>query len=152
MENIEDALLAADRAAAAPFVQTPPAPAWYPLAMAIYFTAVAGSFPLLQDDHVLLGAGVLVVAISGLLTLTLTIRAQRGTWPRLAEAPPEIKRVVAVFVSLAVLALLVSAAIWFWVGAAAGLSTVFIASLAVVWAYEFRLYPAAARQVRQRLV
>ena len=92
MDNLDATLRAADRAAAAPFTETPRIPAWYPLAMAAYFTAVAGTIPLMRDGYLLLGMGLFVVAVVAVLALTLTLRATWGTWPRLAAAPTEIKR------------------------------------------------------------
>lgn len=151
MDNLDATLRAADRAAAAPFTETPSTPAWYPLAMAAYFTAVAGTIPLMRDGHILPGMGLLLAAIVAVLILTLTLRAKWGTWPRLAVAPTEIKRAFGLFTILAIAAFVLSAAIWTWFGDIPGLVAVFLTVLAVVWAYEYRLYPAAARQVRQRL-
>lgn len=151
MENIDATLRSADRAAAAPFTQTPRIPAWYPFAIATYFSVVFGAFLLLRDGQVVLGAGLLLLSIVAVLVLTLTIRAQWGTWPRLSEAPAEIKRAFALYILLGVAAILVSVAIWSWIGAVGGLIAVFLTVLSVVCAYEFRLYPAAAQQVRQRL-
>ncbi len=151
MDNFDATLRSADRAAAAPFTQTPRIATWYPFAMASYFTAVAGTFPLMRDGRIILGIGLLLVAVAAVLILTLTIRAKWGTWPRLSVAPIEIKRAFLLFIILALIALGVSAAIWLWFGDIAGLITVFLTALVVIWAYEFRLYPAAAQQVRQRL-
>jgi hypothetical protein len=151
MENYEETLRSADRAAAAPFTQTPRIAIWYPFAMAAYFTLVAGTFPLMREGRILFGMGLLVVAVVSVVILTLTIRAKWGTWPRLATAPAEIKRAFGLFIVLALIALIASSVVWAWFGDVAGLITVFLAALIVVWAYEFRLYPAAARQVRQRL-
>ncbi len=83
MDNFDAALRSADRAAAAPFTQTPRISAWYPFAMATYFTVVAGTFPLMRDGKIILGIGLLLVAIAAVLILTLTIRAKwalRGSW------------------------------------------------------------------------
>ncbi|MFC4555925.1 hypothetical protein [Georgenia faecalis] len=151
MINMDAALRSADRAAAAPFLQTPRIPAWYPFAMATYFTAVFGAFLLLRDGRVVPGAVLLLLAVAAVLAQATLTRARWGTWPRLSEAPAEIRRAFALYVLLAVAAIIASVGVWSWVGAAGGLAAVFLTALAVVWAYEFRLYPAAARQVRQRL-
>lgn len=151
MENYEATLRSADRAAAAPFTQTPRISIWYPFAMATYFTVVAATFPLLQDGHIILGAGLLLLAVAAVLVLTLTIRARWGTWPRLSAAPAEIKRAFMLYLLTAVAAIVVAVAAWSLFGTIGGLVAVFLTTLAVVWAYEFRLYPAAAQQVRQRL-
>lgn len=151
MENFDAALRAADRAAAAPFTQTPRISAWYPFAMAAYFTAVAATYPLLRDGRIIQAIGLLLAAVAAVLILTLTIRARWGTWPRMAVAPTEIKRAYMLFIVLAVAALILSAAIWTWLGDTAGLVAVFLTALVLVSAYEFRLYPDAARQVRQRM-
>ncbi|MBG6218607.1 putative membrane protein [Arthrobacter sp. CAN_A6] len=151
MDNLDADLRSTDRAAAAPFTQTPRISAWYPFAMATYFTVVAVTFPLMRDGKIILGIGLLLVAVTAVLILTLTIRARWGTWPRLSVAPPEIKRAFTLFTILAMAALIVSGAIWLSFGDIAGLIAVFLTALAIVWAYEFRLYPVAAQQVRQRL-
>lgn len=151
MENHKETLRSADRAAAAPFTQTPRISTWYPLAMAAYFTLVAGSFPLTREGRIIPGLGLLLVAVVAVVTLTLTIRVRWGTWPRLSTAPTEIKRAYGLFIILALMALGVSSLAWTWLGDVAGLITVFLTALAIVCAYEFHLYPAAAQQVRQRL-
>jgi hypothetical protein len=151
MENYDETLRLADRAAATPYTQIPRTPGWYPVAMAGYFTLVAGTFPLLRDGRILLGAALLLVAVIAVSALTMTLRARLGTWPRLSTAPAEIKRAFGLFIVLAIVALGVSSAVWAWSGDIAGLVAVFLTALTVVWAYEYRLYPAAAQQVRQRL-
>lgn len=151
MENYEETLRAADRAAAAPFTQTPRTPPWYPFAIAAYITSVAAAFLLLHDGHVLLGLGLLVAAMTVVLTVALTIRGKWGTWPRLSTAPTEFKRAFGIYIVLALIALLISSSLWTWFGPALGLIAFFITALIVIWAYEFHLYPAAAQQVKQRL-
>jgi hypothetical protein len=151
MESYDETLRLADRAAAAPYTELPRTPGWYPVAMAGYFTLVAGTFPLLREGQILLGVGLLLGAIIAVSTLTMILRVKLGTWPRLSTAPSEIKRAYGLFIVLALIALIISSAVWMWFGDIAGLVAVFLTTLTVVWAYEFRLYPAAAQQVRQRL-
>lgn len=151
MENFDATLRSADNAAATPFIQTPRIPVWYPLAMAAYFAAVFGAFLLIGQDHIVLGAGLLLLSVSVVLVQTLIIRGRWGAWPRMSEAPAEIKRVFVLYLFLAVAAGIVSVTVWSLAGDVSGLITVFLTALTVVWAYEFRLYPAAARRVRQRL-
>lgn len=151
MENIEDVLRSADRAAAAPYTYDFDTPAWYPFAMAAYFTAIAGTFPLLMVGRLVLGTGLLALAVTAVLMLTLVLRQRFGTWPAMTGAPAEIRRVFRLLLLLALAVLLVSTMVWQLTGPLGGLAVVFLTSLAVVWAYEFRLYPAAAARLRRRL-
>jgi hypothetical protein len=151
MESYDETLRLADRAAAAPYTEIPRTPGWYPFVMAGYFTLVAGTFPLLREGQILLGAGLLLGAIIAVSILTMLLRAKLGTWPRLSTAPSEIKRAFGLFIILALSALITSSAAWMLLGDIAGLVAVFLTALTVVWTYELRLYPAAAQQVRQRL-
>lgn len=151
MESYDETLCLADRAAAAPYTEIPRTPGWYPLAMAGYFTLVAGTFPLLREGQILLGAGLLLVAVIAVSALTMILRTKLGTWPRLSTAPSEIKWAYGLFIILALTALITSSATWMLLGDIAGLVAVFFTAITVVWVYEFRLYPAAAQQVRQRL-
>lgn len=151
MESYDETLRLADRAAATPYTELPRTPEWYPFAMAGYFTLVAGTFPLLREGQILLGAGLLLGAVIAVSTLTMTLRTKLGTWPRLSTAPSEIKRAYSLFIVLALAAFITSSAVWMWLGDIAGLVAIFLTTLTAVWAYEFRLYPAAAQQVRQRL-
>lgn len=151
MENIDDLLRSADRAAAAPYTYEFDTPAWYPVAMAAYFTTIAGAFPLLLSGRLALGTGLLVLAVAAVLVLTLVLRRRFGTWPSMNGAPVEIRRVFLLLIFLALGALLVSMLVWQLMGVLGGLLAVFLSSLAVVWSYEFRLYPAAAAKLRRRL-
>ncbi|WP_152915975.1 hypothetical protein [Arthrobacter sp. RIT-PI-e] len=151
MENIDAVLRAADRAAAAPYTYRYDTPAWYPFAMAAYFTAIAGTFPLLMTGRLVLGMGLLVLAVGAFLALTMVLRRRFGTWPSMDGAPVEIRRVFGVLLLLALAVVLVSTIVWQLTGAPGGLLAIFLTSLAVVWSYEFRLYPAAAARLRRRL-
>lgn len=151
MENISASLKSADRAAAAPFIETPRIPAWHPFVMAAYFTAVFGAFLLIRDNNIVPGAGLLLLSVCAVLVQALMTRSRWGTWPRMSEAPTEIKRAFALYLLFAVAAATASLTVWSLLGNATGLVALFLTALAVVWAYEFRLYPAAARRVRQRL-
>lgn len=151
METTDESLRSADRAAATPFVQTPRISVWYPPGIAAYFTVIAGASLLMRNGQLALGAGLLLLAIVAVVAQALITRARWGTWPRMAIAPSEIKRAFALYIVLAVAAILVSTVIWSWFGDIAALVSIFCTMLTVVWAYEFRLHPAAAARVRRRL-
>lgn len=151
MENYGETLHAADLAAAAPFTQTPRTPAWYPFTIATYLTTIFGAFLLVQEGRIIMGAGLSLLSVAVMLVMTFAVRSQWGTWPRMSAAPDEIKRAFGLYLLLAVAAIVISVSAWLWLGPLGGLITLFLTTLVVVWAYEFRLYPAAARQVRQRL-
>lgn len=151
MENIHETLRSVRKAASAPFTRVPHTPFWYPPAIAAYFAVVFGAFILLTDGRNTLGAILLLASVAAVILVTLTIRSRWGTWPRLAEAPGEVKRAFILYVLFGSLAIAMSVSIWFWFGSISGLVTVFLTTLTAVWAYEFRLYPLAVRRVQRRL-
>lgn len=150
MESNRDAaesLRQADRAAAAPYVDYPPTPRWYPLATGLW-AAVFCLAMALPDDRPLRG-----LAMVGLAVVEGAFigwyRRYRGTWPR-GRAPEEIRRVLLRFVvGAAVVVAVVGLTLWLtspWVAAVVALVVVPPA----VARYE-RAYADAAARTRVRL-
>ena len=151
METTESALRAAERAAAAPFVDYPATPSWYPLLVAGFMTAMPGGPVLIRHDHVVLGFGVQALAIALLMAFILWYRKRWGTWPRMAAAPPEIKTAYRWYVLAFAAGAFFCLAAWGAGGWQLGLPAIFVATYALVWVYERSVYPKAAQRVRERL-
>jgi hypothetical protein len=142
-------LAAAERAAAAPYVDYPPTPAWYPAAVGAWAAALVGALTLL-DRHPVLRGVVLVslVAVEG--GFFAWYRSYRGTMPSLRHAPTEISRefrwyslgLVVVVALVAGTALLVSQV--------AAVVLTFLLVTAGAASYE-RRYARAAEATRARL-
>jgi hypothetical protein len=143
--DIAQELRQADRAAAAPYVDYPATPAWYPPATGLWAAAFCLSTALGSATRAAV-LGLLVVLELGLATW---YRRRRGTWPR-GRAPRELRPVLVGFVSGAVViggglgALLALTEAWI----AAAVAFVLV-TLAVGW-YE-RAYARAAARTRARL-
>ncbi len=151
MDDVQQELRAAERAAAAPFVDEPRSESWYPLFMAAFCTAIVAGPLLVVRGPGALGLGVQLVAVLALGAYYARHHSRAGAVPRMRSAPPEVRRAYSqLFVGIATAALL-SAGLWVLGGWRVGLSTVFVSSLVVVWLYERRLYPRAVARVRGRL-
>jgi hypothetical protein len=144
--DVAAALRTADRAAAAPYIDYPPTPHWYPPATGLW----AGAFCLtlaIPEDPVRAVALVALVAVQ--VAFLAWYRRYRGTWPR-GRAPQEIRRLLAVFV-VAAAALIGTLGLTLWIAPAwvAAILAVAVVTPAVAW-YE-RAYAAAAARARARL-
>lgn len=151
MDDLQQELRAAERAATAPFVDEPRSEGWYPLLMAVFVTAqVAG--PLLTV-HGMGYLGFSLQALAIVATALYYVRHARraGAVPRMRSAPPEVRRAYAFLLVGALVAVVVSVLAWLLGGWPAGLTAVFGSSLALVWLYERRVYPRAVALVRERL-
>ncbi|MEZ0577877.1 hypothetical protein [Nocardioides sp. MH1] len=142
-----DALRQAERAAAAPYIDYPPTPAWYPPATGLWAAAFCLATAIPSDDPTRAAAlGLLVVLELGFVAW---YRRYRGTWPR-GRAPQEVRSVMRAFVvgAVAVVAL-VGALLWRttpWLSAVVALVVV----TAAIALYE-RAYSSAAARARARL-
>ncbi|MCY7402037.1 MAG: hypothetical protein LH477_13990 [Nocardioides sp.] len=142
---------AIERAAAAPFITAPRTQWWYPVLMACFFTAMMAGAPLVGRGHAAVGFGLQVLALVAVGVFYGTYRETWGTRPRMRSAPPEIAAVYRWCWGAFAGAMLLSAAVWVLSDWRVGLSSIFVTTLAVTWAYERRVYPRAAQQVRERL-
>lgn len=150
MESNHDDLLAAqraaDRAEAAPWVEFPPTPAWYPVAFGTWAAALTATMAWLDGAW----RTIAVFALVGLeLAFIAWYRRYRGTMPS-GWPPREFKRAVVVFTVLMTSCLVVVAALLLadldW--PAVVLAPVWV--VPVVWWYE-GAYARAAAAARARL-
>ncbi|QIG42843.1 hypothetical protein G5V58_08730 [Nocardioides anomalus] len=142
----EELLRAAERAEAAPWVELPTTPAWYPPAVGLWAGALTLALGLLDGVARSLALVVLVGAELGFLAW---YRRYRGTMPT-GWAPRELRPVLLLFVvGLAVVAglALVLCLVGQPVTAAVA---VLVLTTPLVWWYE-RAYAAAAAATRARL-
>ncbi len=106
MESYSDPrqdLADAERAAAAPYVDYPPTPAWYPPAVGVWAGALVGVMGLDADALRYVSLAVLI----GLEVLFIAwYRRKRGVNPSLRRAPREIAREMRLYAGWAVLVLL----------------------------------------------
>lgn len=151
MDHVHQQLRAAERAAAAPFVEEPRSEAWYPALMAAFCTAICAGPVLVVTGYAPLGFLLQAVAVVALAAYYARHQARAGAVPRMRAAPPEVRRAYAHLLGGTALAAAVSAGLWLLGGWPVGLATVFVTVLAVVWFYERRSYPRAVARVRERL-
>ena len=145
-ETARELLREADRAEAAPWVDFPPTPAWYPASVGVWGAALT------------LALGVLDGMWGALATLALVLlevaflrwyRAYRGTMPR-GAMPQEMRR-PALLLATGLVAIVVAAGALVMVGQPwVGAAVVLVSATPLTWWYE-RAYAAAAEAARVRL-
>jgi len=144
--NARELLREADRAEAAPWVDFPPTPAWYPPAVGAWGAAMVLGLAVLDGP----ARAVVVLALAlAEVAFIRWYRRYRGTMP--TGAVPREMRAAALTFTGAVLVVVVGAGALAMTGhpwPAAGL--VLVVGTAVVWWYE-RAYAAGAARVRARL-
>ena len=142
-------LAAAERAAAAPYVDYPPTPTWYPSAVGAWSAALLAALTLL-DRHPVLRVVALVslVAVEG--AFFAWYRGYRGTMPTLRHAPAEINEEFRRYWLglLVIVGLIAGTALFVSQVAAVGLTFLLVSAGAA--AYE-RRYARAAEATRARL-
>ena len=151
MDELQQELRAAERAAAAPFVEDPRSQAWYPLFMAAFVTALTAGPVLTVHGLGYLGFPLQAVALAAVAFYYARHHERAGAVPRMRSAPPEVQRAYTLVLVGAVAGLGVSVLTWLVSGWPTGLAAVFVSSLAVAWLYERHLYPRALHLVQQRL-
>ncbi len=140
---------AVERAAATPFLDHPPAPAWYCPAAGAWSAALVLALAGLAGRPALAVPAVLVLVALEFAFLGW-FRRRWGTWPRLRAAPPEIARAMRGYAvgAVAVIGAVVAAAVLVHPAAGAGVALVGVTT--GLWVYE-RAYARAADAVRRRL-
>lgn len=151
MENNEHAQLreslrAAERAEAAPWIDYPPTPAWYPVSVALWGAALTMSFSLEATP-------LRLVVVFGLVGLEIGFlrwyRRYRGTMPA-GKVPAELRQPFYAFlaVNFAIMgaAFAIGSLVAIWVAAV----FVFVTVLPSLTWYE-HLYERAAARTRARL-
>jgi hypothetical protein len=145
--DADEALAEVERASAAPYVDYPPTPAWYPPAVGAWTAALTMATTL--ADRILFGAALAALLAIELAALAL-YRRYRGTLPSMRRVPAEIGRAMRQFFvgATAVLAAVVTVYALASPVVAAGVAFVTVTAL-LHW-YEER-YAAAAAAARDRL-
>jgi hypothetical protein len=147
----EEQLAAAERGAAAPYVDFPPTPWWYAPAVGAWTAALIGTFTWWRENAVLF-TGALAALIVVELLFVFWMRRRHGAFPAPGRrtAPTEIAAVWRGFlVAAPVIALLVGLTWWLaGIPAAAGAAFVLVT---IGLTYYERRYAAAAARVRDRL-
>jgi len=146
-DEIRRALQEADRAEASPWIDYPPTPRWYPVAVGVWAALITLAFTEL-DEPLRLPAVLLLIVLEGGF-LGWYVRYRGGVMPT-GPAPREFRRSIVLFVlgavgilvGIALLASFVSP----WLAAAFALVTT---TVLIAW-YE-RVYAEAARRARERL-
>ena len=139
-------LVDAERAAAAPYLDYPPTPAWFAPAVGLWAGALVAVLGL--DSHALRLASIAVLIAVELLFLGW-YRRKRGVMPRLRHAPPEIAREMRWY-GVGVLVLVVVVVGTFLVSTLAAVVLTMLLVTAGLAAYE-RRYERAAAATRARL-
>ncbi|WP_040590163.1 hypothetical protein [Sciscionella marina] len=145
--DAEEAPRQADRAAAAPYVDYPPTPAWYPPATGLW----AAAFCLVTGipSGSALKAVALAVLVVAELGFVVWYRRYRGVLPR-GRAPKEVRKVLAAFVVGAVVVIaVIGVTLWLTTPLLAAILAAAVVIPAIAW-YE-RAYAAAAGRTRARL-
>ena len=140
-----------NRAAARPFIEYPPTPWWYPVLMGGYFAAITSAMYFGAAGNLAAELGLFIGAILSMFFFFRWYRTRWGTWPRMSEAPPEIRRAYTVCFIASGIALALGVIVALLTSATLTVATVFVLFAGLFWAYERKVYPAACAAVRARL-
>ncbi|GGO27673.1 hypothetical protein GCM10011576_52520 [Micromonospora parathelypteridis] len=153
MESIglAEELAAAERGAAAPYIDYPPSPWWYAPSIGAWAAAMIGTFTWWREN-----VGLFVVSLAALIAVEILfvvwMQRRHGALPMPGKGTPpvEIARMWREYVaSLPVVALIVGL-VWWLVGVPAAAGTAFVLVTAGLAFYE-RRYAVAAAATRARL-
>ncbi len=153
MESIElaEQLRAAERGAAAPYIDYPPTPWWYAPAVGAWVAAMIGTFIWWRENAVLF-TGSLVILIAIEIVFITKMQRRHGALPRPGRGTPPVEiagvwrqYLIAVPVIVAVVALA-----WWLGGVGVAAGTAFLLVTAGLIRYE-KAYAAAAAKTRSRL-
>lgn len=151
MESTQNILHEAERAAAAPFLNEPRSPWWYPLLTGAFFTGLAAGPLLIAHGYAPLGFVLQAAAVCAYSAFMLGHRRRAGTSPRLRRAPREVRGAYWWLGGATVVCAAVTIACWVSMGWQAGLPSLFLSSAAATWWYERRAYPRAVAATQERL-
>ncbi|MQW76062.1 hypothetical protein GHK92_09260 [Nocardioides sp. dk4132] len=148
-EALREAHRAAERAEAAPYIDYPPTPAWYPPAMGAWATAYTLLLTLWEDHGWWLVLGMIgLAALTGLFLGWYS--HHHGAVPNLRHAPREFRSAFACY-AVVVVSIVGSIALsWWLVGPALAAPVAFVATVVGLVVYE-RAFASSARRTRQRL-
>ncbi|MBM7366912.1 hypothetical protein [Gordonia hydrophobica] len=147
-DDLRALLRIAERAAAAPFIDYPPTPAWYAPAVGAWAATLAGVVAYRPEPLI---AIVIFVFLLGLLGGFVGWYGRlRGTQPTITDAPPEFRRIFRHYLmGVIVLGVIVIPLILFAPPLAA-IATTFVLVTGGIALYE-RAYARAAAATRLRL-
>jgi hypothetical protein len=145
----QQALVDAERATAAVWIDYPPTPAWYYPASGAWHAGFVGALGALYDKPVLLAvaAGVLGGLVGWFLHW---YTGYRGTYPKVSSAPEEFRSAIAAFLAAYTVLLVATVGLTVAVDPVVAAVVAFVGFTATVYVYE-RAYERAAAATRRRL-
>lgn len=137
-----------ERAAAAPYVDYPATPAWYPTVVGLWAAAMIGTFWWWRDSIVLFVGSITLLVILEVSFLQW-VSKRHGAIPRLGHGtpPPQIARLYKLFFVGFLLVIAAVGLTWWLGGLGWGMVAAFVFVTAGVTVYE-RSYAQTAKQVR----
>ncbi len=141
-------LLAADRAAAAPYIDYPPTPWWFALAAGLWATALVAAFVIPSPGVWMVVVVLLLVTVEG--AFLGWYRRKRGTSPSIRNVPGEFRRAYIGYTVGAVAVVVLVAACIAWLPVPVTLGVTFVLVTAGLAGYE-KVYERAAARTRGRL-
>jgi hypothetical protein len=149
--DLEEQLKAAERGAAAPYVEYPPTPWWYAPSVGAWAAAMIGAFSWWRENAALfVGSLAALIAIETLFIVWMQRR--HGALPRPGKGTPptEIARVWRGFAAAVPVVVLLTGLVWWLISLPAAAGAAFVLVTVGLAAYE-RRYAAAAARTRARL-
>ncbi len=140
-----------ERAEAAPYVDYPKTPWWYPFTIGLWVAAMIGVFTWWRENAALLASSLAVLIVLELAFITWMQR-RHGAMPMPGRGKPPVE-IGALwrnyFVGLAVTVVIAGLA-WWLIGIPAAAATAFVLVTGGLVVYE-RAYAVAAAKVKERL-
>ena len=152
MESVHEArsaLAIAERAGAAPYVDYPPTPRWYPFAVGGWGALMALAAGI-SADHAVLGIALLVALVASEFALLAWYKLYRRVVPSMTGAPREIAAAFRRFLIGTVVVLGVCVGVYAWLGPVPAAAVTFCLVTPAIALYE-RSYASAAAAARARL-
>jgi len=148
-ETLQQAQRAAERAEAAPYVDYPRTPAWYPPAMGAWAAAYTLLLTLWEDHGLWLVLG--MIGLASLTGLFLGWYSRHhGAIPHLRHAPREFRSAFATYAAVLVGIVGATVLAWWLVAPTLAALAAFVSTVIGLHLYE-RAYAVSARRTRERL-
>ncbi|WP_203712085.1 hypothetical protein [Asanoa siamensis] len=149
--EVREQLAAAERGAAAPYVEYPPTPWWYAPVVGLWAAGMVGAFTWWRESVALFLGSLAVLILLEVLFLTW-MRRRHGALPMPGKGtpPPEIAVLWRRYFGSLVVVVLVVAGGWLLGGVPVAAALAFVLVTAGLAVYE-RRYAKAAAAVRARL-
>ncbi|MBQ0901056.1 hypothetical protein [Micromonospora sp. U21] len=149
--GIEEQLRAAERGAAAPYVNYPPTPWWYAPAIGAWAAAMIGTFTWWRENAALFMASLAaLIAVEALFVVWMRRRHGALPMPGKGTPPAEIAAVWRGYFAALPVVTLVVGLVWWLVGIPAAAGAAFVLVTVGLAVYE-RRYASAAAGTRARL-